>query len=111
MGEASSILNHLSTRIPMLTSRMLQQAEQRSKLSICLSLSDFFTFWTVIEELSRERATLCRDVRQGKVEVLKRDRFDIAIVPGPHKSYKPKTQIGFCSVFVHYSQHLIIFLH
>ena len=50
----------------------------------------FLHFWTVIEELSRKRATLCRDVRQGKVKVPKRDRFEIAVIPGSYKSYKPK---------------------
>ena len=43
-----------------------------------------------MEELSSKRATLCRNVRQGKVKAPKRERFEIAVVPGSYKSYKPK---------------------
>ena len=54
----------------------------------------FLFFWT-IEELSRKRAALFRDARQGKVKVPKRERFEIAAMPGSYESYKPKNKLAF----------------
>ena len=42
----------------------------------------FLQFWTMIEDISREKLSIYNEVRQEKAKFPKRKRFEITVVPG-----------------------------